>query len=153
MSDSRTLNTRCSDTTGTRQSCSWPQRGSVRSTNAGASGNCTWGAYAQWKQRTGSYPALAGNAEDWNTSAESVGWRVSRVPHRRSIVVFEQGVAGATSLGHVAYVTDVYPRGSGTFDIGIIEMNFRGNGGGGPGVFSTRTVRHQTGMSYIVSTI
>lgn len=141
----RILNARCKDSDDT---CSWPRQGTTRTTNPGDPGYCTWGAAEQWKRRTGTYPGWIGNAFQWDENARAAGWWVSPVPHARAVVVFEAG-ADYGSLGHVGYVTSVTPLGSGQFDVNIVEMNYPN----GNHTFTTRTVRHGAGMSYIVSTI
>lgn len=151
VAGSRIMNVRCSEEAGSGQRCSWPRVGSKQSTNSAYRGYCTWGAKEQWATRTGSYPVITGNAHEWNTSARANGWLVSTVPHRRSIVVFEPYVAGAGSLGHVAYVEDVYPKGNGVFEIYVKEMNAL-HAGGGFDRYNNYTYLHVPGsMNYIVT--
>lgn len=113
--------------------------------NPGASGNCTWWAEEQIKNfmKRGHYPAWGGNAKDWNDNAPAYGWPVQGMPTSHAIVVFEAGVAGAASLGHVAWVDQVQVRGSAVW-VHVSEMNFVGYG-----KVSERWVQHQAGMSYI----
>lgn len=120
-------------------------RGVTRSYNAGVSGNCTWYAYDLFRGDTGFYPALSGDAYNWNDSARATGWSVwlDATPH--SIVVFEPGVQGASSLGHVAWVYIVQLRADGRY-IYITEMNFTGLG-----QISSRWVKDVAGMSYILA--
>lgn len=104
-------------------------------------GQCTWGALQKWKNYTGWYlGGFTGNAQTWNTRAAAAGHSVGTTPRAHSVVVFEAGVAGASSVGHVAWVTSV----SGS-KVTFIEMN----GMAGPYNYNTRTTTHQGGMSYI----
>jgi surface antigen len=117
--------------------------------NPALPGNCTWGAQEQWHKKTGRYLATAGDAKDWNSNAGGA-W-VSPVPHVNSIVVFEAYSSGSGAAGHVAWTTAVVPRGNGTFDVKVIEMNAF-HGGGGFNKYNTWTYRHIPGqMSYIVA--
>lgn len=123
--------------------------GQTRSYNAGADGNCTWGSYEDFHAATGMYPALTGDAWQWADSARNTGWTVVVDAQPRSIVVFQPGVQGAGSIGHVAWVESVDQRSDGLY-INIHEMNFNANGGG----FNTwdrRTVKDIVGMSYILA--
>jgi surface antigen len=115
--------------------------GKRSSYNWATAGQCTWGALAKWKASEGYYPGgWTGNAMAWDTGAASAGYTVSGTPRTRSIVVFEPGVEGASSVGHVAWVTGV----SGN-QVTIIEMNALA----GPYNYNTRTVTDQAGMKYI----
>jgi surface antigen len=115
--------------------------GKRSSYNWATQGQCTWGALAKWKASEGYYPGgWTGNAMVWDTGAASAGYTVSGTPRTRSIVVFEPGVEGASSVGHVAWVTGV----SGD-QVTIIEMNALA----GPYNYNTRTVTDQAGMKYI----
>ena len=65
----------------------------------------------------------------------------------RAVVVFERGVAGASSTsGHVAWVDYMQQRSDGLY-VHVWEMNF----GGGLGIEHERWVKHQSGMSYIMA--
>jgi surface antigen len=119
------------------------QRGIVRGTNSGVSGNCTWYAYDRFWKASGTYPALSGDALNWDNAARATGWLVSGTPMTQAIVVFEPGVQGASRLGHVAWADSMRPQADGVY-IHISEMNFRGLG-----VTSERWVKHVGGMSYI----
>ncbi|HEV2778061.1 MAG TPA: CHAP domain-containing protein [Actinophytocola sp.] len=123
----------------------WRTRGASRGYNAGVSGNCTWYAYERFRGDATTYPALSGDAYNWDNSARMTGWSVwlDATPH--SIVVFEPGVQGASSLGHVAWVNVVQLRADGRY-IYITEMNFTGLGR-----ISSRWVKDVIGMSYILA--
>lgn len=123
--------------------------GQTRSSNVGAAGNCTWGAYDKWFQSTGrrSYPALSGNARDWANSARATGWTVVADAQPRSIVVFQPGVHGADRTnGHVAWVESTSQRSDGVY-VTITEMN----GAAGFAKWSSRTIKDIVGMSYILA--
>lgn len=128
--------------------CGTPGRamGQTISYNTGYAGQCTWGALAQWHAATGYYPYILGNAKDWANSARSHGWTVVADAQPRSIVVFQPYVQGASSLGHVAWVTSTQRRADGLY-VTFIEMN----GPAGPGRWDTRTVKDVVGMSYILA--
>jgi surface antigen len=121
--------------------------GATRAVNPGTPGQCTWGAAQKWFEVSGSYPALAGNAMSWNDNAAAAGWTVTDDPQDRSIVVFEPGVVGAGSVGHVAWVDSVSQRADGQW-IHVTEMN--NSYLGGVGIFNDRDVKNVPGMSYIL---
>jgi surface antigen len=76
---------------------------SVNPFAAGWSGYCTYGVQELLKQRVGYYiAALTGPAGMWNDQARGE-WTVVSEAQRRSIVVFEPGVANAGGVGHVAW--------------------------------------------------
>ncbi|MBK6872321.1 MAG: CHAP domain-containing protein [Kineosporiaceae bacterium] len=115
--------------------------------NSGAAGNCTWGAYYQWYQGRGYYPALTGNAKDWAASARRQGWTVVADAQPRSIVVFQPRVYGADAgAGHVGWVTSTQRRADGLY-VTFLEMN----GTAGLGRWDQRTVKDIAGMSYILA--
>lgn len=120
--------------------------GATRATNVGAPGNCTWGAYYQWYQREGSYPALTGNAYQWAASARATGWTVVDTAQANSIVVFQPGIEGASAIGHVAWVTAVNAQPDGLY-VTFIEMN----GTAGLYRWDVRTTKDVAGMSYILA--
>lgn len=120
--------------------------GQKASSNLGVAGQCTWGAYEQWHAATGYYPYFSGNAKDWKSSAAAHGWTVVLDAEPRSIVVFQPGVWGASSFGHVGWVQSVQQRSDGRY-ITFIEMN----GTAGPYRWDTRTVKDVVGMSYILA--
>lgn len=102
---------------------------------------CTYLAYERFRSDTGTYPALAGNAHNWDDSARAAGWRVQSVPATHSIVVFES--TSTNAAGHVAYVDEVQLRSDGLW-IRIHERNwnFRGSD-------RTRWLKHHSGLDYI----
>jgi surface antigen len=115
---------------GTRSSYNWATQG-----------QCTWGALNKWYQSEGYYPGgWTGNALVWDTGARAAGYTVTTTPRTRSIVVMEPGVHGASSAGHVAWVTAVNGN-----EVTIIEMNALA----GPYNYNTRTVTNISGMHYI----
>lgn len=89
---------------------------------------CTWYAYGRMLE-TGLLPAaiknnalFRGNAGEWKRDAEKVGLPVSSTPTQgaRGIVVWPPNVKGAGSVGHVAFLEEVYPDGR----IRITESNW-----------------------------
>ena len=122
--------------------------GRTQGVNPGTPGQCTWGAAQKWFEASGSYPALLGDAMSWGDTATAAGWTVVADAHERSIVVFQPGVAGAGSIGHVAWVESVSQRPDGRW-IHVIEMNNAYLGG--VGIFNGRDVKEVPGMSYILS--
>jgi surface antigen len=121
--------------------------GKTQGVNPGAPGQCTWGAAQKWFEASGSYPALVGDASAWRDSAAAAGWTVVDDPRDRSIVVFQPGVAGASSIGHVAWVDSVSQRPDGWW-IHVTEMN--NSYLGGVGIFDDHDVKDVPGMSYIL---
>jgi len=115
-------------------------------------GQCTWGAdnlvHSLMASDPSRYPTGAdfidiwGNADQWASSAVSNGWTVITTPRVDSVVVFQPGVQGAESDGHVALVTAVYS--NNTFQ--IHEMN----GPAGAGNYDYRTVQDAAGESFIL---
>jgi surface antigen len=121
--------------------------GRTQGANPGAPGQCTWGAAQKWFEDSGSYPALVGDATSWGDAATAAGWTVADDARDRSIVVFKPGVAGAGSIGHVAWVDSVSDTSDGQW-IHVTEMN--NSYLGGAGIFNERDVRDVPGMSYIL---
>jgi surface antigen len=121
--------------------------GQTQGVNPGAPGQCTWGAAQKWFEASGSYPVLRGDAMSWGDSAAAAGWTVVDDPEDRSIVVFQPGVAGASSIGHVAWVDSVSQRPDGRW-IHVTEMNNAYLGG--VGIFNGRDIKDVPGMSYIL---
>jgi surface antigen len=121
--------------------------GRTQGVNPGAAGQCTWGAAQKWFEASGSYPALSGNAMSWSDSAIASGWTVVDDAQDRSIVVFQPGVAGAGSVGHVAWVESVSQHPDGRW-IHVNEMN--NAYAGGVGIFNDRDIKDVPGMSYIL---
>lgn len=124
--------------------------GQTRATNDGVAGNCTFGAYEQFKAYTGVYPALSGHAMSWYNSARTTGWTTSFDAQPNAIVVFRPGVKGAGEVGHVAWVDQTQRRADGLY-IHVIEMNGWSGDGGGLGIYNTRWVKDVAGMSYILA--
>lgn len=121
--------------------------GRTQSANPGAAGQCTWGAAQKWFEASGSYPALVGDAMSWSEAATAAGWTVTDDARDRSIVVFKPGVAGAGSIGHVAWVDSVSQTADGPW-IHVTEMN--NSYYGGLGIFNDRDIKDIPGMSYIL---
>ncbi|MDQ6949807.1 MAG: CHAP domain-containing protein [Actinomycetota bacterium] len=126
-------------------------RGQTRPNNAGVAGQCTWGAYEQFKAATGVYPALTGDAKNWANSARATGWTVVSDAQARSIVVFQPGAHGADATsGHVAWVESVEHRADGLY-VHILEMNGWKGAGGGPFKYDRQVLKDIPGMSYILA--
>lgn len=104
-------------------------------------GFCTW--YAQYRRQSEPLIAL-GNAWQWAYNASAHGLRVGYTPAVGATAVFQPGVFGAGSGGHVAHVEAVY---SGGWFM-ISEMNMDWNGGGF-GRVSFRYVHVASGVSFI----
>ena len=121
--------------------------GMAQGVNPGTQGQCTWGAAQKWFEASGSYPALSGNAMSWSDSAMAAGWTVVDDAQDRSMVVFQPGVAGAGSVGHVAWVDSVSQQPDGPW-IHVTEMN--NAYAGGVGIFNDRDIKDVPGMSYIL---
>ena len=94
-------------------------------------GQCVW--YASYKRPDIPDNVRWGNARNWDDSAPLEGFSVGTEPRRGAIVVFESGVGGAESAGHVAYVESVE---GDTFTVS--HMNFCGRQGC-PGCLTTST--------------
>lgn len=86
-------------------------------------GYCTW--YAWYRHQNEPLMRL-GNAAAWAWNAAKFGLRTGSTPVVGATVVFQPGVEGAGSGGHVAHVEVVL--GGGWFIVS--EMNFGLNGGG-----------------------
>ena len=103
-------------------------------------GYCTYGAAAlSWDNVTG-----LGNAYQWIYRAQARGMSTGYSPRVGATVVFQPGVQGASSGGHVAHVTAVYSNGA--FE--VEEMDYYGYGGGF-GRFSFRTAHTGAGVAFI----
>lgn len=85
------------------------------------------------------------SALDWATNAGNQGFRMSGVPHTRSIVVWPANQGINSSLGHVAWVTRVWVSGGATY-FRVREMNWSGWN-----VWSERDVKHADYMRFIVA--
>ncbi len=81
----------------------------VDSNGALAGGNCTWWAWEQWHLLGYDLPRNWGNAADWIADAERDGLPLGTTPRVGAIAVFPRGdgVWSFTSLGHLAFVTEV----------------------------------------------
>ncbi|TVQ16739.1 MAG: CHAP domain-containing protein [Leptolyngbya sp. DLM2.Bin15] len=98
--------------------------------------NCTWYAHGRMLQLGYSKSALdtmLGNAGNWDNTAARGAVVVSR-PQAPSIALWEAGVGGAGSVGHVAVVERVNSDGS----IVISESNWNGR------TYNTRTIHPGT---------
>ena len=104
-------------------------------------GWCTW--YAAYRNQ-GEPLMQLGNAGAWAWNAPRYGLRTGSSPATGATVVFQSGVQGASSLGHVGHVERVYSNGW----FLISEMSFYWNGGGW-GRVSYRYVHTGPGVSFI----
>ena len=119
--------------------------------NPGGSGQCTWWVEQQFAGYTGQYintlgiNGTNGNALYWAYNAAHRGWTTGSGPRVGSIAVFSPSYHGVTSsVGHVAWVTQVYPAKNA---IVVTEMNVKGLG-----VVDTRTISpafNVSGLQYI----
>ncbi|MGD1712212.1 S8 family serine peptidase [Dapis sp. BLCC M172] len=91
-------------------------------------GQCTWYTYGRMLE-TGLLPAaiknnalFRGNAWEWKGDAQKVGLPITSTPTpgARGIVVWPPNVKGAGSVGHVAFLEEVYPDGR----VRITEANW-----------------------------
>jgi surface antigen len=127
--------------------CHWTI-GRTLASNSGVPGQCVWWAINEFHQFDGMYPDMLdpaannGNAMYLATNAAYNGWAVSSTPRVNSIAVFQPGVNGAGSVGHVAWVTSV----SGPY-ITVSEMNFTN----GPGKTDNRTLIPASSVRYILA--
>lgn len=76
--------------------------------NAAYFGSCTW--YAQYRRMDERLISL-GNAAQWAWNARSHGLSTGSTPRVGATVVFQPGVQGASSVGHVGHVEAVYSNG------------------------------------------
>jgi surface antigen len=122
--------------------------GTVSTNPAGGSpGQCTWYAENMFNGYflpggyMNTYGPNNGNAMYWATNASLHGWAIGSTPRIDSMVVFQPGENGAGPVGHVAWVTEVYPASN---TITITEDNYpQGNGP------ETRTLSPVAGVQYI----
>jgi surface antigen len=120
-------------------------KGQTLAANPGAAGQCTWWAEQEFYGWAGTYintlgiNGTNGNAEYWAYNATHRGWAVGNTPRAGSIAVFQPGVDGADSVGHVAWVTQVYPSQNA---IEVSEMNFKG-----PGIVDSRRISPASGVA------
>lgn len=98
-------------------------------------GQCTWYAYGRMHQvgkPIAWFPGDSGNGGAWMYTALSYGYRVEKGrPASGTAVSFPPGLAGAGSVGHVAFVEATFSDGS----ILISESNMVG-----PGIVNYRTI-------------
>ncbi len=99
--------------------------------NGFAYGYCTW-----WVANKRSIP-WRGNAWEWWSNAQRLGFAVGQAPRAGAIMVMGAGAGGASGQGHVAYVESV--RSDGSFVVS--EMNW-----GGWGVVNYRTITSRSGV-------
>lgn len=93
--------------------------------NAAFFGSCTW--YAQYRRRDERLMSL-GNAWQWAYNARAHGLRTGTTPVVGATVVFQPGVQGASRLGHVAHVEQVYR--NGWFLVSAMSTYWNGGGWG-----------------------
>ncbi len=86
-------------------------------------GQCTW--WAQYKRQDEDFSGF-GNAMSWDENARARGYTVTSTAAANATVVFEPGVQGASSQGHVSHVEKILTGGW----VLVSEMNFYWNGGG-----------------------
>lgn len=93
--------------------------------NAAFFGYCTW--YAQYRRLDERLISL-GYAAQWAFNAPAHGLRTGTVPVVGATVVFQPGVQGASSEGHVAHVEQVYS--NGWFLVSAMSTYWNGGGWG-----------------------
>ena len=122
--------------------------GVKESSNTAPYGQCTWKAKDMFRRAVGASPALYGDAAQWLASARTAGYTtvLDAPSSAKAIVVFQPGVQGAGSVGHVAWLLSTEQRSDGRY-ITIIEHNWNGQGA----VDHTRTIKDVVGMSYILA--
>jgi hypothetical protein len=76
--------------------------------SAEAFGDPSWCTWWLWEKRP-DLPMNLGNAMYWAESAKDRGFEVGLEPRLGACAVFQPGVQWACSVGHVAYVEEVYP--------------------------------------------
>jgi surface antigen len=126
--------------------CHW-SIGRTLTYDSGVAGQCGWWGITQFHQFDGMYPdtldpANNGNAMYLAANAAYNGWAISSTPHVNSIAVFQPGVNGAGSAGHVAWVTGI----SGAY-ITVSEMNFSN----GAGNTDSRTFIPASSVQYVLA--
>lgn len=120
---------------------------SVQATQTGYAGNnyalgqCTWYVYNRIAQTGHHIYSYLGNAADWVNSAKSLGYQVTDKPVAGAAVVFQPGVEGASSYGHVGFVEHVYSDNS----FLISEMNV-----GGVFLMAWRHLSPGQGISFVI---
>jgi surface antigen len=107
-------------------------RGDILTSNPGTVGQCTRWAEQQFHAWTGTFintfpipgSGHTGDAKDWAINAQAHHWAVGSTPRDGSIAVFREGYADTDPAdGHVAWVTQVYPKDN---EVMVSEMNYRG---------------------------
>lgn len=120
---------------------------SVQATQTGYAGNnyalgqCTWYVYNRIAQTGHHIDSYLGNAADWGNSAKALGYQVTDKPVAGAAVVFQPGVEGASSYGHVGFVEHVYSDGS----FLTSEMNV-----GGVFIMAWRHLTPSQGISFVI---
>lgn len=120
---------------------------STQATQTGYAGNnyalgqCTWYVYNRIAQTGHHIDSYLGNAADWVNSAKSLGYQVTDKPVAGAAVVFQPGVEGASSYGHVGFVEHVYSDNS----FLISEMNV-----GGVFLMAWRHLSPGQGISFVI---
>lgn len=105
-------------------------------------GVCTW--WAWYMRRDEPKLGTLGYASNWINAARAQGMSTGYTPVVGATVVFQPGVQGASSSGHVGHVVQLL--GGGWFIIS--EMNFYWNGGGW-GRVDYRYVHTGSGVAFI----
>ena len=127
----------CTETNSSGECINWEYYQENNPTNcycSGAWGNCVWWAlYRRPDIINAHFDSINANWDNepykWDSYASQKGYTVSGVPKAGSIAIFEPGVQGASSLGHVAYVTDVADTPpTNTSNFTVSEMNCGQNG-------------------------
>jgi hypothetical protein len=117
-----TVNMQCNAASAGRQlnACTPPPLPAAYSLSGpdGDPGYCTWGADTKWKEATGYWPNIHGNAKDLDEDAARKGFRVTSAPSRRAMIVKNT----ADKWGHVAWVRDIKLV-NGVVKISVTEMN------------------------------
>jgi len=104
-------------------------------------GVCTW--YAWYRHQNEPLMRL-GNALSWSANAPAFGLRTGTIPAVGATAVFQPGVEGAGSGGHVAHVEAILSNGQ----FLVSEMNFYDNGGGW-GRVDWRVVTMEPGITFV----
>jgi surface antigen len=102
-------------------------------------GVCTWWAWYNHQDE-----GILGNAKDWTAHAKARGYATGTAPRVGATAVFQPHVQGASAIGHVGHVEEVYDNGW----FMISEMNFYWNGGGW-GRVDYRYVQVGPGVSFV----
>lgn len=117
----RVLNVACTSTAATNSvACKSAPKGPTTTGNLGDAGYCTAGAYTKWKEATGYWPNIGGNANQMDNRAAANGFSVWNTPHVRAMVVFN---TPDSRYGHVGWVTKVYKDSTGKVRFDYWDMN------------------------------